>query len=352
MEILGNRNLLLTEYIIGTELPNINNSGQISDVEFLLKWIHFKENASEMQNYRCERTNNISILYIIEIDEFKEILKDLVLIYKKSYQHGEKSDFIDHVFKYTITFLRKFLSLHNENFVAYFTPDYIHKNIYFCDKFYEQRIIDLVIEPSKDIHWLKQYYSKILKEILNLDYDNINNQTIINSPNTKIVNDKLIGPLEEELNPEGTKIFTKNQSNQSSNLEAKNYTPKEEISTEKYLFFLNGKTLQKNERYIDEKTYRRLIEYSNFYFKHLKLPENIQPIKSPHFKVGELRYAFYLIFKDLHPNREYPKSLFDFIGKVFPLLKDPKNRKFRQTANYKKFNNKPQYWDELMKKNQ
>ena len=107
MEILGNRNLLLTEYIIGTELPNINNSGQISDVEFLLKWIHFKENASEMQNYRCERTNNISILYIIEIDEFKEILKDLVLIYKKSYQHGEKSDFIDHVFKYTITFLRK-----------------------------------------------------------------------------------------------------------------------------------------------------------------------------------------------------------------------------------------------------
>lgn len=119
---------------------------------------------------------------------------------------------------------------------------------------------------------------------------------------------------------------------------------------EKYLYFLNGKTLT-NQKYLSGSDYQRLIRFVNTYFENLELPKNLQPIPSVHYKVGELRYAFYLMFKEMYPNVEYPKSLFQFLEITFPNLKDKENRDYRETANYKKFTSKPQYWDDLLKHN-
>lgn len=119
---------------------------------------------------------------------------------------------------------------------------------------------------------------------------------------------------------------------------------------EKYLFFLSGKS-QSNERYMSEEEYKRVIEYTNYLFDKFELPKKIEPIKSVEIKAGEIRYAFYLMLNERQPDKDYPKVVFDFMCKVFPKLKKgTENKNYRNTANYKKFRTKPQYWDSLIKR--
>lgn len=134
--------------------------------------------------------------------------------------------------------------------------------------------------------------------------------------------------------------------------ENKNTSPlhDESISlAERFLSFLNGKS-QANIKYMKADEYSRLIEYTNYLFTNLKLPKDIIPIKSNEIKAGEIRYSFYLMTTECYPSHDYPKVIFDFIGKVFPKLKDSKNADYKKTANYKKFKEKPQYYDSLVKR--
>ncbi|MBK8451685.1 MAG: hypothetical protein IPL42_17395 [Saprospiraceae bacterium] len=170
MDYLGNRNLFTSEFIIGCELP-INEEFEF--VKALNHWLKFKDNDREMRNFRSERTQYIAFLHIIELKVFKEILNDLVKIYKKSYPFGEKRDFIKHTFYNTLYALENIIDW---NFTYYFSPPPgIGYDIcyYFEDKF-KYPIIDFLLEPPKDIDYYKQYYKKIVELINNLDFDGIN----------------------------------------------------------------------------------------------------------------------------------------------------------------------------------
>lgn len=122
-----------------------------------------------------------------------------------------------------------------------------------------------------------------------------------------------------------------------------------ETFAEKNLFFLQGKN-RSNESYMTKSEYKRLIEYTNYLFEKSKLPKNIAPVNSTHIRAGEIRYAFYLMTSEKYPNKDYPEFIFKFIEAVFPSLKSENIQNYKQTANYKKFKTRPQYWDDLMKR--
>lgn len=315
---------LLSEYIIGTQLPN----DDFSDLEILKHWLKFKEDRLEKSNYSLERTQNITFFHIIELPTFENKLKELALTYHKSNPYGGKDDFINDTFGYTIAILTKFIGINNIYMIPYSTPPYIQNDIYSCDEFHKSRIIDIVVGPGKDIKWYKQYYKKIIEIIYCIDFDGI-----IAKANLSIIN-----PDAEDNTPNISLLPVTNINNDSNSF------------AEKYLFFLDGKS-HTNNKYLNHEDYIRLIEYTNYFFSNLELPPNIKPVNSLYFKAGELRYAFYLMFKEKYPGSKYPESLFNFLSKVFPILKDVKKREFRNTSNYKKFNHKPQYWEDLMNKN-
>ncbi len=166
---LGYDNLFTSEFDMGCDLPN---SKELEYIETLNKWLHFKENDFWMEKYRPENTLFIAFLHIIDLETFKEILHDLILIYKKSYPFGEKSDFIEHTFRYTLRFLEKFINIHYFDFSYYRRRHGIRNDIYFYRNhlaIYE--IEDYILEQSKDIRWYQQYYKKIIGLINNLDFN-------------------------------------------------------------------------------------------------------------------------------------------------------------------------------------
>ena len=129
-----------------------------------------------------------------------------------------------------------------------------------------------------------------------------------------------------------------------------NTNQKVKTLAEKHLFFLNGRS-QSNQKYMNDSEYQRLISYTNYLFDKFELPENIEPIKSPYIMAGEIRCSFYLMLNERQPDKDYPEIVFNFICKVFPSLsKGTKGKNYKQTANYKKFKTKPQYWDSLIKR--
>ena len=68
---------LISEYIIGTELPKDKN---LWDLETLQNWLKFKENQLGNSDNRLERTQNITFFHIVELSKFKNNLNEQVLI--------------------------------------------------------------------------------------------------------------------------------------------------------------------------------------------------------------------------------------------------------------------------------
>ena len=184
MEELGRLNLFTSEFIIGTLLPENKDLNQI---ETLHNWIQYKDKDLGMRKYRPENTTNISFLYIIDLEIFKEILNDLVIIYSKSYPNAIKKDFINYTFSNTLLFIEKFINIHDWNFNPYSARLFDKYEIYNCDEFYYPNIIDIFIDPSKNIIWYRQYYIKIIELLNNLDFGNI------------ISNSKLTPPKQNEI---------------------------------------------------------------------------------------------------------------------------------------------------------
>jgi len=177
---LGYDNLFTSEFDMGCELPN---SKELEYIETLNKWLDFKKNDFWMEKYRPENTLFIAFLHIIDLETFNEILHDLILIYKKSYPFGKKSDFIEHTFRYTLRFLEKFNNIHYSNFIYYSRPNGIRNYIYYYRNHLSiDEIEDYILEQPKDIKFYQQYYKKIVELIINVDFDNINSETSIFSP--------------------------------------------------------------------------------------------------------------------------------------------------------------------------
>ena len=83
--------------------------------------------------------------------------------------------------------MEKFININNIYYIPYSTPPSIKKKIYSCDEFFKDKIIDLIIDPTKDIEWYKQYYKVIIELIYKLDFNDIKIELdLISVPNKKI----------------------------------------------------------------------------------------------------------------------------------------------------------------------
>lgn len=218
MKELGNRNLFISEFIVGCELNdpnqfeciigcNLPKRKQSKCIETVSRWIYIKENDYGMKNYSLERTQLIAFLHIIDIELFKEKLIKLVSNYKKSYPFGEKIDFIEYTFRYSLYALEKFNNIHDWNIIYYGQTSNIKNDVYFYDDDRSKNpITDYILEPSKDIKWYKQLYKKIINLIKEVDFDSKNTiSDLIPLKQTK--NEK----ADESLKLETAKNFVEDQ---------------------------------------------------------------------------------------------------------------------------------------------
>lgn len=168
---LGNINLFSCHLIIGCESTY---NKQIKSIQRLNKWLDFKDKNFYRKEYNIEGTQYIHILHIIDLQQFKEILNDLVIIYKKDIKnlYAEKLDFINDVFYYTLTDLNKFIE--SWNFIFYQQPPRMAYDIYYNDEICKSKIVDFMVLRKFEINTYKQYYKKIIELINNVDYENIN----------------------------------------------------------------------------------------------------------------------------------------------------------------------------------
>ncbi|MBK8243269.1 MAG: hypothetical protein IPK88_07580 [Saprospiraceae bacterium] len=351
MEELGNRNLFTSEFIIGCEFPD---NKKFECIETLHNWINIKEKYYERKVYNLERTQYIAFLHIIDLKVFEGILNDLVIIYKKFYPDGEKADFIQHTFRYSLYSLEKFVNI-QELDLNYYEPYHAFDNaIYYYNDGSKCPIIDFILESTKEIEHYRQFFKKIIQLINNLDFGGSVEEQKLPPPSIpETITNKIETADIEQANSSNEILNPKPEinTNQLNNtIENKNPIKAEISLAEKYLFFLNGESIT-GKKYLKEEDYLRLLDYTNYFMETLKLPLNIDPIKSNHLKSGELRYSFYLMFKDKYPHLDFPETLFDFLTKVFPMLNDPNKNDFRKTANYKRLSQEPSYWEQLMKKN-
>ncbi len=322
MDSLDDQQLFKSEFIIGT---NILDNTQIECIETAIDWAYFKSNIVIKGDYRSENKRNYGYLGIENINLIKIILDDLVLIFKNRYPLSQIKDFKKIYFHDTLNIMENFIDK-----CKYYCLDEIPQltiqiDISCNDFNFDNKIIDLIFESSQDINYYEEHYMEIVDLINNLTY----------------------GAADSESN-----IIPANQIEPIKNSPSK---PERTINieptvAEKYLFFLNGKSLT-GKQYLNEADYLRLLDYTNYFMDKLELPLNIDPIKSPNLRSGELRYSFYLMFKDKYPHWDIPETLFDFLSKVFPMLNDPNKNDFRKTANYKRLSQEPSYWKLLMKKN-
>lgn len=167
MDYLSSENLFFSKYVIGCELPNNTN---IDCIKTLHNWLYFKDNDYGMSRYRTDRTQFIAFLNIIDLPVLKEIINDLIIIYKKEYPFGEKADFIEQIFSYTLYSLESFVEY--ENYTFYGTPPNIKNEVYYKFERDDNEYIEFVTEPVKDIEYYQQYYKKVIEMINNLDFEN------------------------------------------------------------------------------------------------------------------------------------------------------------------------------------
>lgn len=322
MDSLDNQKLFKSEFIIGT---NILDNTKVECIETVIDWTYFKSNIVIKGDYKSENKRNYGYLEIANLNLIKVILNDLVSLFKNRYPLSEIKDFKKIYFHDTLNNMENFIDKCKYYYIENIPQLTIQINISSNDFNFDNKIIDLILESSQDINYYEEHYMEIVNLLNNLTYVTTDSESSIIPPNH-------IEPKNNNPNKPDT---IKNN---------------EQTIAEKYLFFLNGKNL-KNDKYLNEIDYKRLIEYTNVFFDDLKLPSKVDPIQSHYFRDGELRYSFFLMYKEKYPNLDYKEVLFDFLSEVFPQLKDKENKHYRNTANYKKFNNKPQYWDQLMKHN-
>jgi hypothetical protein len=158
-------NVLTSNFVMGCLLPTDNN---IECVDSLNKWIVFKDSDWTMKNKNTDRTKYISFLHIIALPILKEIVIDLAKIYRKQYPYGEKNDFIEYYFDYTLIDIDR---IANRDYTFYGTPPTIpnHEFYYWLEQ-PANEFLDFAIPTDQDIENYKQYFRKVIQFLNELDY--------------------------------------------------------------------------------------------------------------------------------------------------------------------------------------
>lgn len=243
MEHLGNINLFTYHFTLGCRESSLNFTKTYTNhIESLHKWIDFKNNDWGMERYKTDRTQFICYLEIIPIESLKEIINDLLKIYKKSYPFSKYDDFLEYIFGYTIFELEQIIEFNltwiseppNETEFTYFNY-YSHPDLEF---------LDFGIDINKDIENYKQYYRLVL-EILNEPIQKT--YEISNKSNNKynfpeLLDTEFNNPIHYEVFKKLTLNFAESDKKKWSiifDFLTTEYKPKMIISQSKYFSFIN-----------------------------------------------------------------------------------------------------------------
>ncbi|WP_282117738.1 hypothetical protein [Maribacter aquivivus] len=117
----------------------------------------------------------------------------------------------------------------------------------------------------------------------------------------------------------------------------------EEVRTiiEKSFSFMQKNDNRQHKLILNEIDFKNLINWVTYYFENnFKIPEINEPIREVNTSKGNVTYAFKLLFKDLHPEKTRPDSLFELIKSCFKEYRNDKISNFRKQK-------KPQFFDTL-----
>lgn len=96
---------------------------------------------------------------------------------------------------------------------------------------------------------------------------------------------------------------------------------------------------------LNETDFNNLVKYVTYYFINgFKLPKNLKPIKKINTNKGNVVYTFIKFFKEEHPTKTRPDSLFELIIACFNEYRNDKLVNMKKTK-------EPQYYKELISKN-
>lgn len=109
-----------------------------------------------------------------------------------------------------------------------------------------------------------------------------------------------------------------------------------EITTkiQKHFNFFQGNCPRKHKQIIKEDEFNRLIQWTKYFFENgFEVPEISKPIKIVNTNKGYVRLAFRYLFKELHKEKTYPKSLFEFYRSAFTPFEFDKRKHFEAEKN-------------------
>lgn len=102
---------------------------------------------------------------------------------------------------------------------------------------------------------------------------------------------------------------------------------------------------RKHKIILEEDDFNKLINWILYYFENdFKLPKIDKPIQKVNTNKGNVIYTFLKFYKDQHPTKTRPYSLYNFIKACFYEYRDD------NIENYKK-QKMPQFYQDLIKKN-
>jgi len=114
---------------------------------------------------------------------------------------------------------------------------------------------------------------------------------------------------------------------------------------EKVFAFMQGEDPRKHKQILNKTDFQNLINWVILYFENdFVIPDISKPIQKVNTNKGNVIYTFMSFFKELHPSKTRPDSLFNLIKSCFYEYRNDKLENLKKTK-------EPQYYDQLISKN-
>ena len=306
IDTLGSYNLFANKFVIGT--PSVNKGytkTNTEEIEALHRWLKFKEEDQGMDNYRPANTQSIQFLKIIDVPLFNDVVKDLHRAYKRKFIHSTNSDFVQNVFEYTISSLKRLLKCEEEGDLIWMDgpPGEKVYTYYRYSSGINQQGIELAIKRDDDIDNYIQHYRHVLSTLDGLD-------ALINTAKIQDIADPVIEDISVDIAERVMKHFD----------------------------FFQKKCPRRHRIILSETDFDKLIGWTiSFYRNEFEVPEINEPIQKVDTNRTYVRLAFKYLFKVFYPSHTiYPDSLFTFYTKAFHEYRDEKKTDFIKVARKQK----------------
>ncbi len=285
-----------------------------------------------------------------EIPEFSMILtKEKVTLQKNGNLTIHYRDILDEIKKIENNPFKE-LDSEQINLITSDMPDYHEKRRTF-------QILDIIYRPEKYISIFKSEHAKkvvfvdqnltgtvFMKNVLILYLRlYLNPEEYINSENE--INKRIIQYLQTQYNwmvevLERIIKMEKQPSPIDKGDTDKKLTMRQKV--EDAFSFMQNTDPRKHKLILNETDFDKLVNWVTYYFENdFKLPEINKPIQKVNTDKGNVVYTFKRFFKQEHPVKTRPDSLFELIKACFYEYRDDKIK------NYKK-QKEPQYYKDLI----